>query len=350
MSAGAAAMAAAWWRAAAALARVEAADTAIGATASDAVFRRDKLTLRRYRPRAAAHPQAPPLIVAHGLIGRASMIDLDPERSLARDLLDQGVDLYLVDWGAMGRADNFLSVADCVDDLLAGCVAHVRESTGRAPAVMGVCEGGVFSACLAARAPQALSGLALAVTPIDFHAEPDALLSRWIRACDGEALAAFVEALGGMPGSVMGSVFEALAPARSQRKYTHDLLGIADDPEALRGFLRMERWIADRPHHPAEAAKQMLIDCYRDNLLAQGRLKLEGSVVDLGAIAAPVLSICGLRDHLVPPACAMAIGPLLAASTRFETLALDTGHIGVFVSRRGREALGAALLDWLASL
>ncbi|MGF1659318.1 MAG: alpha/beta fold hydrolase [Rubrimonas sp.] len=335
-----------FWRAVAALAAVEEAEIAIGPTPSDPVFRRDKLTLRRYRPRAAADPRLPPLIVAHGLVGRPTMTDLDADRSLARDLLERGVDLFSLDWGAPGRAERFVSLADCVDDLLAGCVAHVTEATSRRPALLGVCEGGVFGACLAARDPETLAGLALIVTPIDFHADPAALLPRWIRAIDRETLEGLVDALGGLPGGAMGSAFHALTPVRSRRKYTSQLVATADDPAALRAFLRMERWIADRPHHPGEAARQMLCDCYRDNLLIAGDLILDGRAVDLREIAAPTLIVCGRRDHIVPPPCSLALAPLLTRAP-CRALTLDAGHIGVFVSARARGQLGAALVDWL---
>jgi polyhydroxyalkanoate synthase len=54
-----------------------------------------------------------------------------------------------------------------------------------------------------------------------------------------------------------------------------------DDKKKLLNFLRMEKWIADRPHHPGEAAKQWLKDLYQDNKLVKGELELGGRKVDL---------------------------------------------------------------------
>ena len=43
----------------------------------------------------------------------------------------------------------------------------------------------------------------------------------------------------------------------------------------------MEKWLADRPHHAGEAAKQWLKDLYQDNKLIKSELELGGRKVDL---------------------------------------------------------------------
>ncbi len=333
-----------FWRVAADLARAPEDASRVGQTPRTALMRRDKATLWRYRPLA---PDAglPPLLIAHGLVGRPGVVDLDPERSMVRALLAKGVDVYLADWGAVGRDDRFLRFEDYVLDYLAGFVAAIAARAGRKPALMGVCEGGVFCACLGALAPSSVAGLALAVTPIDCHAAPDAALMRLARSMTPDMLARTIDALGGLPGGALGAVFQGLTPSRTLEKYSLGLLATVGRPEALAHFLRMERWLGDRPHHPAEAAKQLVIELYHENRLARGAFMLDGARVDLGAIAAPVMTVIGLRDHLVPPPCARAIAPMLRAPYR--ELALDAGHIGVFVSRKAQGAVARGLADWL---
>jgi polyhydroxyalkanoate synthase len=338
-----------YWRTARALARATEAETAVGASAADAAFRRDKVTLWRHRPRAP-RVDAPPLVIVHGLVGRASVTDLDPRRSLVRALLDRGHDVWLIDWGAPSRAERFLRIDDYVVDYLGACVARATGAAGRPPALLGICEGGVFAACFAALNPGAVAGLCAAVAPIDPHAAPDAILTRWVRAFDPEELARLVDVFGYLPGGLVGALFGAMTPARTMAKYTADLLAMADRPQDVRAFLRMERWLADRPHHPGAAAKQLLIGLYHRNELARGAFALDGRTVDLRAIRAPVLTVCGLRDHIVPPASALALGGLLHPETPHRAVALDAGHIGVFVSGRARGGLGAALADWLPGL
>lgn len=342
------ARAAAFWEAAAALATAP--PCAIGATPADVVFRRDKTTLRRHRPRAARDAGLAPVVIVHGLVGRATMTDLDPERSLVGALLDRGAAVYTVDWGAPSRADRFLRFEDFVCDHLAGIVAAVARAEGRRPALLGICEGGIFALCLGALAPDAASGLALAVTPVDLDAAPEAALTRWARAFEPAEIERLIDAFGCLPGAVTGAIFQALTPTATARKYTLDLLDVARDPERLALFLRMERWLADRPDHPGEAAKQLVIELYQRNALARGAFRLDGETVRLDAIRAPVLALYGLRDHIAPPACCRAVGGLLAPGARYAEAGIDAGHIGVFVSDRARGALAGALLDWLGTL
>ncbi|MFL5109986.1 MAG: alpha/beta fold hydrolase, partial [Microvirga sp.] len=104
-------------------------DVAIATTPKDEVWREDKVTLYRYRPLAETKVKTPVLIV-YGLIGRYTMADLQEDRSLVRNLLRLGVDLYVVDWGNPSRADRWLTIDDYVDDYLAGAVAEIARRHG----------------------------------------------------------------------------------------------------------------------------------------------------------------------------------------------------------------------------
>jgi polyhydroxyalkanoate synthase len=327
------------------LAEATEADCAIGATPAETVLTHDRVTLWRYHATAAPRGVAPVLIV-HGFIGRASVTDLAPGRSVVADLLAAGVDVFTMHWGNPSRADRFLTIGDYLDDHLATCVAAVTRAAGRPPVLLGICEGGVFSLCHAARAPRALAGLALAVTPIDTHVAPDAALTRWIRAFSPSDLSRLIDSLGVLPGAAIAAAFQAMTPGRTMAKYTTGLGPLAEDPDELALFLRMEAWLRDRPDHPGEAARQMMVEHYHENRLARGAWVLDGQRVDLARVRVPVLNVWGLRDGLVPPACAAALGGLLP-NAAYTPCPLDTGHIGVFVSRRARGALARTMVRWL---
>jgi len=63
-------------------------DVSIGTTPKHLVMRRDKVELFHYEPMAAATAKTP-VLLAYGLIGRYTMADLQPDRSLVRSLLSQ---------------------------------------------------------------------------------------------------------------------------------------------------------------------------------------------------------------------------------------------------------------------
>ena len=84
------------------------ADVEIAATPSETVFQIDKVRVLHYRPLAEKKANTPPVLICYGLFGRQTMIDLQEDRSLVRNLLSEGIDVYVVDWGNPTRADQYL--------------------------------------------------------------------------------------------------------------------------------------------------------------------------------------------------------------------------------------------------
>lgn len=326
----------------------------IATTPRDEIWRDGKIRLYRYRPVAETGPPLGPMLIVHGLVGRQSVTDLEPGRSLVERLLEAGVDLYVIDWGNPGRTEQYNDFTDYAEYHLGDAIAAVRANSGAAGVVLfGICEGGVFATCHAARHPETIRGLALAITPIDFHADkadPEpGLLNLWIRSLPAPLLADLVDDTGNLSGQFTGALFQQLAPARTLAKYSSGLAALADDAAALETFLRMEKWLADRPDHPGAAAKEWLIGLYLENRLIRGAFPIAGEPVDLAAIACPVLNIFGARDHIIPPACSRALGGILAGRD-YQELEVPTGHAGVFVSRRAQEMVAPALARWLAGI
>jgi polyhydroxyalkanoate synthase len=319
-----------------------AAHVAGGCSARDAVHHEDKLTLYRYRPIAPA-AGLPPVLIVYALVNRPHMLDLQPDRSLLRRLLELGIDVYLVDWGYPDGADRYVSLDDYINGYLhraLGVVldAHRVSST----TLLGVCQGGTFSLCYAALHPERVRNLVTMVTPVDFHT-PDNLLARWLRGIDVDAL---VEAHGVVPGEVLNAAYLSLMPFRLlQQKYVK-LLESDGDAAQAENFMRMEKWIFDSPAQAGTAFREFANDCFRDNLLAQGRLAIGGRRVDLRRITQPLLNVYGLQDHLVPPAASRALAGL-TASRDYRELALDLGHIGMYVSGRAQKELPGTLVAWL---
>ena len=283
-------------------------DIAIATTPKDEVWRQDKVVLYRYRPPAEPKIKTP-VLITYGLIGRYTMADLQEDRSLVRNLLNLGVDLYVVDWGNPSRADRWLTIDDYVDDYIAGAVEVIRDRAGTGKvSLLGICEGGVFALCYAALYPETVSNLVLTITPVDFHADQaenrpgHGFINLWTRSLAPEDIDRLIEAHGNLPGEFMGSVFSMMTPMRTLMKYNLDMLEVMDDQKKFLNFLRMEKWIADRPHHPGEAAKQWLIDLYQDNKLVKNEFELGGRTVDLRKITMPVLNVFARDDHIIPPA------------------------------------------------
>ena len=334
------------------LQRLKDEDVQIATADKEVVFRRDKVTLYRYKATAKRTVDVP-ILVAYGQIGRYTMTDLQEDRSMLRNLLGLGVDVYAVDWGNPSRSDRWLTFEDYVDDYLNECVEFIcREQSIPSINLLGICEGGVFSLCYTALYPHRVKNLVLTITPVDFHQDQaegrkaHGLLNLWTRGLGADDIDQLIEANGNLPGELMSYVFAQMTPGATLSKYNIGLLDTFDDEKKLLNFLRMEKWIADRPHHPGEAAKQLLVNLYKNNELIRGEFKLAGRTVDLRKIKIPVLNIFAKEDHIIPPKTTQALGGAVGTKDYTE-IGLEGGHVGVFVSGKSQGILGKGIHDWL---
>ena len=334
------------------LARLSDDDVQIATTPKDLVWQQDKVSLFHYRPLAEKRIGVP-VLLSYGLIGRWTMTDLQDDRSLVRNLLNLGLDLYVVDWGNPSRADRYLKLDDYITGYLDGCVTEIARRAG-VPKInlMGICEGGVFTTAYAALFPERINTLMLAITPIDFHAdtvedrEGHGFINIWTRSLEPEDIDRLIDAHGNLPGEFMGAVFNQMTPMRSLMKYNWDMLEIVDDEKRLLNWLRMEKWIADRPDHPGEAAKQWFKDLYQQNKLVRNEWELDGERVDLGRITMPVLNVFAQDDHIIPPATSRALAAKVNSSD-YRELGLPGGHVGVFVGGKSQKLFAPGVAAFL---
>ncbi|HET6522299.1 MAG TPA: class III poly(R)-hydroxyalkanoic acid synthase subunit PhaC [Geminicoccaceae bacterium] len=339
--------------AAARLGRLREEDVAIATTPKDEVRRVDKAVLYRYRP-MVEKPHPVPLLLVYALVGRYTVMDLQEDRSLVRNLLRAGHDVYIVDWGHPNRSDRFAGLNDYVNDYLATFVDEIDRRHGVAgPNLLGICQGGVLSLCYTALNPERIRNLVTAVTPVDFHADKveerveHGFMNVWARSLEPGDIDRLVDTMGSVPGEFVGYLFSLMTPGRTLTKYNIDLLDAAGDDARLLNFLRMERWLADRPNQPGEAARQWLKELYQDNRLVRKEFVLDGRIVDLGAIRCPVLNIFTESDHIIPPAMSRALKDHVG-SDDYGEVAIKGGHIGLFVSARSLDQVSRTIVDWLA--
>lgn len=259
-----------------------------------------------------------------------------------RRLLDAGFRVYLIDWGEPDDGDRLKDLEDYVERELAGCVRHILATHGvRALDLMGVCQGGVLSLCYSALHPGQIANLVTLTTPVDFHT-PDDLLSRWVREVDTTLIARG----GNIPGALLNALFLSLMPFRlMQHKYVRLLAGPGDQ-RTVEDFVRMERWIFDSPPQAAAALTQFVRWFYQENRLLRGTLEIGGRAVDLRRIRQPLLNLYARADHIVPPAASAAMGRCVGSSD-YTACEIDTGHIGMYVSRKAREEIPARIISWL---
>jgi polyhydroxyalkanoate synthase len=313
-----------------------------GVSSREAVYQEDKLTLYRYQPRVEKL-HAVPLLIVYALVNRPYMMDLQEDRSMIRGLLDSGLEVYLIDWGYPDAGDRTLTLVDYVERYIGHCVDVLCDRHGvDAINLLGVCQGGALSLCHTALYPERIRNLITMVTPVDFHT-PDNVLSHLIRHVDVDLL---VNTLGNVPGQMLNFAFLSLSPFRLAGQKYVDLVDIFDDAQALKNFLRMEKWIFDSPDQAGEAFRQFAKDFFQQNKLVKGEVVIGDRRVDLREIVIPVLNVYATQDHLVPPAASRALAEC-CGSRDYSELSFRGGHIGIYVSSRAQREVPPAIAAWL---
>ncbi len=317
-------------------------DTEIGATPYDIVYREDRVRLKHYRPDGAPRLQTP-LLLVHALFNRETILDLQPDRSLVRRFLQEGAEVYLLDWGDPGPVDRYLTLDDHVNGYLNNVVDFVLNRHNLSSLnLMGMCLGGTFGVMYAALHPEKVRNLIVAVAPTNFDTDKG-LLHIWMQGIDADRL---VDAFGNVPGNLLTISYMLLNPARLLFDKYVGFLENMDNKEFVENFIRMEKWIFDSPAVPGETMRQVIKDLYQDNLLIDSRLELGGVRLDLQRVTMPVMNIYGQYDHLVPPeACQLLSQRVGSADT--QDICLDTGHIGLYVGARFQQELVPMMAGWL---
>ncbi len=314
-----------------------------GVTPCEPVYREDKLVLYRYQTPAGVTPKPIPLLIVYALVNRPYMTDIQENRSTIKGLLATGQDLYLIDWGYPDQADRAITLDDYINGYIDRCVDHICEAHGVDKVnVLGICQGGAMSLCYTSLHQDKVKNLVTMVTPVDFKT-PDNLLSAWVQTVNIDLA---VDTMGNIPGELLNWTFLSLKPfSLTGQKYVN-MVDVLGDPEQVKNFLRMEKWIFDSPDQAGETFRQFIKDFYQRNGFIEGGVRLGGQDVALSNVTCPILNIYALQDHLVPPDASRALKGR-TASQDYTELAFPGGHIGIYVSSKAQKEVTPAIGNWL---
>ncbi len=317
-------------------------DAEIATTPYDVVYEQDRVKLKHYKPVKPGRLKTP-LLMVYALINRETMLDLQPGRSVVQNFLDQGMDVYMVDWGYTAPKDRFLGIDDHVNMYMDDIVDFIlRENDVPKINLMGICMGGTFSVIYSSLHPEKVRNLITTVTPTHFDIDTG-LLNIWMQKVPADHV---VDTYGNIPGDFLNFGFLMLNPARLMIDKYVGFLEHAEDKQFVENFVRMEKWIFDSPDIPGETFREFIKDCYQKNLLIQNKMYVGGRHVDLKKLTMPLLNIYGKFDHLVPPeACERLTGAVGSKDT--EDICLNTGHIGIYVSSKCQREFAPKIASWL---
>ena len=86
----------------------------------------DKTRLLHYTPLVKTKYKTP-LLISYALINRYHILDIHPQKSWVKNLLEQGFDVYMLDWGTPTSMDKYLDFDDYVNGYLDNSVKSLSK-------------------------------------------------------------------------------------------------------------------------------------------------------------------------------------------------------------------------------
>ena len=317
-------------------------EISLESTPYDVVYEQDKMRLLHYRPLEEKQIKTP-LLISYAIINRFHILDIQQKKSWVRKLLEEGIDVYMIDWGTPSNIDKYLDFDDYVNLYMDNCVDHIRkESQVDNISVQGYCTGGTIATIYSSLHPKKVRNLIVTAPVIDGWKDTT-VVSNMAKHMKIDVL---VDTIGNMPPEFMYYCFSILKPFEQGLEKYYKFFKNIHDKEFVDNFLRVEKWLSDTPPIPGELFRQWIKDIYQENLLVQNKMYVGGKQVDLTNITMPVFVQVAVGDHLVSPECSMPI--YYAVSSQDKTMRVyPIGHVGMIASSFSQKQILPELCQWI---
>ena len=289
------------------------------------IFENELMQLVQYAPLTDKVAQAPLLIVPP-CINKFYIMDLQPENSLVRFIVEQGFTVFLVSWkNPSADSDGHYGWDDYLEHGPLKALEVVRAVTRvKKPNVLGFCVGGtLLSSALAvarARGEDPVASLTLMTTLLDFADAGE--LGCLVDEASVAAREAAIGKGGVLRGQELANVFSSLRANDLVWQYVVGNYLKGNKPQAF----DLLYWNSDSTNLPGPFLTWYLRNMYlENNLRVPGKLKMLGEKVDLGKLNMPAYLMAAREDHIVPWKSAYLARSLLGGETTFVLGA--SGHI-----------------------
>jgi polyhydroxyalkanoate synthase len=323
--------------------------TRIAQTPKERIWALNKASLYHYYPQApAATRHRVPLLLVFALINRPYIFDLRPGNSFVEYMLQQGYDLYLLDWGTAGPEDKDMRFEDYALDLLPRAIRKLKSHSGSPEfSLLGWCIGATIVTIYAAlRQHEGLKNLILLTAPLDFSDRSAVPFSIWLDSqyFNVDGLLSTVE---NMPGEMIDWGNKMLKPYENFVGNYVRLWENLDNPSAVESWQAMNTWVNDLTPFAGAAFREWVIWFYRENRLMNGTLQMNGQRVDVSNITVPLLNVVATADHIVPNVQSLSIMERVGSAEK-KLLKVQGGHIGIMAGSSARKRTWPQIDEWLA--
>ncbi|CDZ60283.1 Poly(R)-hydroxyalkanoic acid synthase, class I [Neorhizobium galegae bv. orientalis] len=270
-----------------------------------------------------------PLLICPPWINKFYILDLNPQKSFIKWCVDQGHTVFVISWVNPDERHAKKDWESYMREGIDFALTTVEKATGEKQVnAIGYCVGGtLLAATLAYHAQKKNSRIASATfltTQVDFTYAGD--LKVFV---DEEQIASMekqMNATGYLDGSKMATAFNMLRASELIWPYVVSNYLKGKEPMPF----DLLYWNSDSTRMGAANHAYYLRNCYLNNTLSKGEMKLAGKTISLKDINIPVYNLATREDHIAPPKSVFLGSSLFGGPVDF--VLTGSGHIAGVVN------------------
>ncbi|SHO61570.1 polyhydroxyalkanoate synthase [Pseudoxanthobacter soli DSM 19599] len=265
-----------------------------------------------------------PLLIVPPWINKYYILDLNPEKSLVKWLVDQGHTVFMVSWVDPGAELAEKTFEDYMREGILASLDDIEKATGESGVdVTGYCVGGTLLAVALAHMANAgdsrIKTASFLTAQTDFSHAGD--LKVFVDDRQLEILETRINERGYLDGSVMARTFNMLR--------SNDLLW----PYVINNYMRGKEpfpfdllfWNSDSTRMPAANHIFYMRRFYLENAFAKGQLSIDGEPLRLKKIRVPAYHLATREDHIAPAKSVFTGAAMFGGPVRM--VVAGSGHI-----------------------
>ncbi|MBL0934199.1 MAG: class I poly(R)-hydroxyalkanoic acid synthase [Rhizobiaceae bacterium] len=270
----------------------------IATTPGKVVARSDVAEIIQYEP-ATKDVLKRPLLICPPWINKFYILDLNPEKSFIRWAVEKGHTVFVISWVNPDERHARAGWEEYIKGGIKFGLDTIEQATGEKQVnAIGYCVGGtLLAAALALFAKEGEKRIATTTfftTQVDFTHAGD--LKVFVDEEQIAALERAMETRGYLDGTKMATAFNMLRAG--------DLIW----PYVINNYMRGKApmpfdllyWNSDSTRMSAANHSYYLRNCYLENNLATGKMKLAGKTLSLKDVKIPIYNLATKEDHIAP--------------------------------------------------
>ncbi|MBN1811673.1 MAG: alpha/beta fold hydrolase, partial [Anaerolineae bacterium] len=299
------------------------------------IYRNPLVELIQYAP-TTAKVRAVPILVIPPWINKYYVMDLRPENSMFKHLVDAGFTVFAISWKNPDESVLDLEWADYMEMGPLEALRAVKAITGAERVnLIGYCLGGIMQqvamAYMAARGDETANTATYFATHQDFEnvgdiaafiSEPEVRLLEWLMTVSG----------GYLDGRNMAATFNMLRSNDLLWRYVIHNYMIGQEPPAFDVLY----WNSDGTRVPGRVHSFLIRKFFLENKLREANgIELRGVGIDVGRITTPTYCVAATADHIVPWSGTFQMREMISGPVRF--ILTEGGHIAGIINPPGEK-------------